>query len=112
MKGTAMMLTDDELAAVERAIDALNDAATEGAFYDLAESAQRDVEAAATLRNLAERARNGGWLPIESARDAGYAAAVADVAAWLRAGEIGGVDNNAARKIAIAIEAGAHKETK
>jgi hypothetical protein len=47
------MLTDDELAAIERAASSLESLGRHAV----------EAEAAATLRNLAERARNGGWLP-------------------------------------------------
>jgi bacterioferritin-associated ferredoxin len=53
---------------------------------------QNTVTDAAIIRRLIER----------------EASERADVVAWLRAGEICGVNNNAARKIAAAIEAGAH----
>jgi hypothetical protein len=74
------MLTDDELAALEWVAEQL------WAFDD------EDEAHIATLRRMIER----------------EASERADVVAWLRAGEIGGVDNNAARKIADAIESGAH----
>ena len=45
------MLTDDELEAVEWVAEQL------WAFDD------EDAAHIATLRNLADRARNGGWLP-------------------------------------------------
>jgi hypothetical protein len=103
MKGTTM-LTDDELAALERA-----------------ESNARRMNLgadAAIIRRLIERGdeRKHGDVTVAIAHDCGFRAGQererADVVAWLRAGEIGGVDNNAARKIAIAIESCAHKETK
>jgi hypothetical protein len=82
------MLTGDELAALERAASLCE---YHGIEWGVA-AGQNTVTDAAILRRLIER----------------EASERADVVAWLRAGEIGGVNNNAARKIAAAIEAGAH----
>jgi hypothetical protein len=82
-------MDDETKAALERAANLCE---YHGIEWGVA-AGQNTVTDAAILRRLIER----------------EASERADVVAWLRAGEIGGVDNNAARKIAIAIASGAHE---